>query len=138
MSRENFSGDGSADQPSIIYAYNATDEICILSRSTDGDLVDVAQGRALTRLGDVIERESTKSDPTNRLPKLEPPGSCGTKYDDCGKDIPAFACSDCGYLVYVGHICGSPTCKRCWESAVERKTVGLAGKLEEMRRMLYG
>ena len=137
MSVENFSGDGLADQPSIIYAYDGGDEIRELSRSTDGSLADVAQGGALIRPGDVIERESTKSKPTNRLPELPLPGYDGITRDDCGEDIPAFACSDCGNPVYVGRTCGSPACERCWESAVKRKTVRLAGKLEGMRRMLY-
>lgn len=129
MSVDNFDGDGFADQPSIIYAFDGGDQIRELSRSGYGELGPSP--------GDVIERESTKSDPTNRLPELPLPGSGGLNREDCGEDIPAFACSDCGNPVYVGRTCGSPTCERCWASAVKRKTVRAAGKLEGMRRMLY-
>ena len=129
MSVENLEGDGYADQPSIIYAFDGGDELRELSRSGYAELG--------ASPGDVIERESTKSDPSTRLPELELPGERGIKYDDCGDDIPAFACEDCGHPKYVGRTCQNPTCERCWPSAVKDKTVRVAGKLEGMRRMLY-
>ena len=129
MSVDNFDGDGFADQPSIIYSFDDGDEIRELSRSGFGELGPSP--------GDVIKRETTKSDPTDRIPELPLPGAGGVNRDDCGEDIPAFACSECGNPVYVGRTCGSPTCERCWASAVKRKTVRVAGKLEGMRRMLY-
>jgi len=122
MSVDNFDGDGFADQPSIIYAFDGGDEIRELSRSGYGELGPSP--------GDVIKRESTKSDPTNRLPELPLPRSGGLNREDCGEDIPAFACSDCGNPVYVGRTCGSPTCERCWASAVKRKTVRVTEKIE--------
>lgn len=129
MSVENLNGDGFGDQPSIIYAFDGGDELRELSRSGYAEIG--------ASPGDVIERESTKSEPTEKLPELELPGERGIKYDDCGDDIPAFACEDCGHPKYVGRTCGSPTCERCWPSAVKDKTLRLAGKLEGMRRMLY-
>ena len=128
MSVDNFDGDGFADQPSIIYAFNGGDEICELSRSGYGELGPLP--------GDVIKRESTKSDPTNRLPELPLPGSGGLNREDCGEDIPVFACSDCGNPVYVGRTCGSPTCERCWASAVKRKTVRVSGKAGTITKLL--
>ena len=106
MSVENFDGDGFADQPSIVYAFESDDsgdvEIGELSRSGFGEVGPSP--------GDVIERETTKSDPTERLPELEPPRQGGLAQNDCGEDIPAFAClghdsadsAGCGKPVYVG------------------------------------
>lgn len=137
MSVENLDGDGYADQPSIIYAFDGGDKIREVLRSTQGELTDVALGGDLQRPGDVIERDTTRSNPTERLPELELPGRRGLKEDDCGEDIPAFACKDCGHPKYVGRTCASPVCERDWPAAVKDKTIRLAGKLEGMRRMLY-
>lgn len=137
MSVENFNGDGFADQPSIIYAFNGGDEIREISRSGFG-----SPGPSP---GDVIVRESTKSSLTDRPPQLDLPGSGGLQRDDCGKDIPAFAClghdandsEGCGKPVYVGRTCASPACERDWAAAVKRKVVRTAGKLDGFRRALY-
>lgn len=128
MSVDNFDGDGFADQPSIIYAFDGGDEIRELSRSGYGELGPSP--------GDVIKRESMKSDPTNRLPELPLLGSGGLSREDCGEDIPAFACSNCGSPVYVGRTCGSPTCERCWASADKCKTVRVSGKVETVTQPL--
>jgi hypothetical protein len=93
----------------------------------------------------VIERETTKSDPTDSLPQLELPGQGGLTQDDCGEDISAFAClgdnstgsAGCGKQVYVGRTCTNPTCERDWPAAVKRKVVRTAGKLKGFRRALY-
>lgn len=128
MSTDNFEGDGFADQPSIIYAFNGGDEIREISRS--------GYGQPGPSPGDIIERESTRSNPTERLPELELPGRRGLKEEDCGDDYPAFACKDCGHPLYVGRTCQSPVCKRCWPAAVKEKAVRLAGKLEAFRKVL--
>jgi hypothetical protein len=141
VSVENFDGNGLADQPSIIYSFDNDGETEIREISRAGDL-DASTPHSP---GDVIERESTKSDPTDGLPVLDLPGDDGLQQDDCGKDIPAFAClshdaddSDgCGKPVYVGRTCGSPACSRDWPAAVKRNVVSGAGKLEGNRRMLY-
>lgn len=137
VSVDNFEGNGLADQPSIIYGFEKDDtgevEIRELSRSGFG-----SPGPSP---GDVIERDSTKSSLTERLPEPELPGLRGLKYGDCGDDIPRFACCSadgCGNPVYIGRTCGSPICERCWPSAVKRKVVRTAGKLEGLRRALYG
>lgn len=136
MSVENLDGDGFADQPSIIYSFQ-----------TDSD--DDRQIRELARSGyaevgpspgDVLERETTKSDPTDRLPELDLPGQGGLARGDCGEDVPAFACAGdegCGKPVYVGRTCANPTCERDWAAAVKRKVVTTGGKLEGFRRALY-
>jgi len=129
VSVENLDGDGYADQPSIIYAFDGGDEIREISRS--------GYGQPGPSPGEVIERNSTRSNPTEQLPELELPGRRGLKEDDCGEDIPVFACKDCGHPVYVGRTCASPVCERDWPAAVKDKTIRLAGKLEGMRRMLY-
>lgn len=136
MSVENFDGNGLADQPSVIYAFEKGDtgevEIREISRSGFG-----SPGPSP---GDVIERESTKSSPSERLPESELPGRRGTKYEDCGEDRPAFGCASddgCGQPTYVGRTCASPVCARDWPAAVKAKAVRTAGKLEGFRRALY-
>jgi len=136
VSVENFDGNGLADQPSIIYSFESSDgddiEIRELSRSGFGD-----PGPSP---GDVLEREKTKSNPTDSLPELELPGQGGHARDDCGDDIPAFGClgdDGCGKPVYVGRTCSNPTCERDWAAAVKRKVVRSGGKLEGLRRALY-
>lgn len=136
MSVENFDGDGFADQPSIIYSFETDDSGEVQIR----ELARSGFGQAGYSPGDVIERETTKSDPTDSLPELELPGQGGLARDDCGEDIPAFACAGdegCGKPVYVGRTCANPTCERDWPAAVKRKVVTTAGKLEGLRRALY-
>lgn len=129
MSVDNFDGDGTADQPSIIYAFDNGDEIREVSRSGYGEVGPSP--------GDVIKRNSTRSNPTEPLPELELPGGRGLKEEDCGEEIPVFACSHCGKPKYLGRCCASPVCKRDWPAAVKNKAVRLAGKLDAMRRKLY-
>ena len=136
MSVENFDGDGFADQPSIIYSFETDDsgevQIRELARSGFGEVGPSP--------GDVVERETTKSDPTDSLSDLPLPGQGGLARDDCGADIPAFACAGdegCSKPVYVGRTCANPTCKRDWPAAVKRKVVTTAGKLEGFRRMFF-
>jgi hypothetical protein len=114
VSVENLDGNGLADQPSIIYSFTDEDgdrQIRELSRS--------GRGQPDPSPGSVIARNSTKSDPSTRLPELELPGQRGLYRDDCGESIPAFTCADtdgCGQPVYVGSTCQSPTCERDWPS----------------------
>ena len=141
MSVENFDGDGFADQPSIIYSFEKDNSDDVEIR----ELVRSGFGEIGPSPGDVIEREATKSDPTDSLPELELPGQGGLAQDDCGEDIPAFAClghdsadsAGCGKPVYVGRTCANPTCERDWPAAVKRKVVRTAGKLDGFRRALY-
>jgi hypothetical protein len=131
VSVDNLDGNGLANQPSVIYGYtDDTDELHIkeLSRSGYGD-----PGPSP---GDVIDRETTKSSLDDGLPELPMPGQDGLQYDDCGEDIPAFACEDCGSPTYVGRTCANPLCSRDWASAVKSKTVRTAGKLWAMQQVL--
>lgn len=131
MSAGSFSGNGFADQPSVIYGYtDDSDKMHIreISRSGHGDLG--------ASPGDVIERDSTNSNLENRLPELPLPGQDSRQYEDCGDDIPVFACEDCGSPVYVGRTCSSPLCSRDWAAAVKSKTVRTAGKLWAMQQVL--
>jgi hypothetical protein len=67
MSVENFDGNGFADQPSIIYSLEKDDSGEVQIR----ELARSGFGQAGHSLGDVIERETTKSDPTDTLTELE-------------------------------------------------------------------
>lgn len=139
MSAENFDGDGLADQPSVVYSFDSEngEQIRELVRSGHGD--------AGASPGDVLQKNTTVSDPTDSPPQLDLPGQGGLYRDSCGDDIPAFAClghdsddSDgCGKPVYVGNTCANPTCSRDWAAAAKRKTCRAAGKLEGLRRKLY-
>jgi hypothetical protein len=132
VSVENLDGNGLADQPSIIYGFrNDNDDLEIRELSRAG------YAKPGPSPGDVVERDSTTSDLSSRLPELELPGQRGLARDDCGDDIPAFYCEDCGHPKYVGRNCASPTCERDWPSAVKAKATRYAGKLEGLRRALY-
>lgn len=134
MTANNFDGHGLADQPSIIYGFEADGEQVIREFSRSG------YGQPGPSPGDVIERETTKSSLDDRLPEFELPGQRGLAQDDCGEDIPAFAClgdDGCGHPVYVGRTCASPVCGRDWPAAVKDKVTRWAGKLEGFRRALY-
>ena len=131
MSVENLDGNGFADQPSIIYGYtDDQDELHIKELSRSG------YGEPGPSPGGVIDRETTKSTLDDRLPELPIPGQDGLQYDDCGEDIPAFACEDCGSPIYVGRTCGNPLCSRDWAAAVKSKAVRTAGKLWAMQHVL--
>jgi hypothetical protein len=131
VSVENFDGNGLADQPSVIYGYtDDQDELHIKELSRSG------YGEPGLSPGDVIERETTKSTLDDGLPALPIPGQDGLQYDDCGEDIPAFACEDCGSPIYVGRTCANPLCSRDWAAAVKSKTVRTAGKLWAMQQIL--
>lgn len=164
MSVENFSGDGTADQPSIIYGFtdtadssglpNSIQDILSHTDTHDDDDADM-HIRELSRSGwgqpgpspgDVIERDSTKSTLDTRLPRLDLPGADGLKSDSCGNPMPAFAClnhdddtdSDgCGKPVFVGESCYSPSCERDWPAAVKRTVVRQAGLLDAYSRILH-
>lgn len=125
-----------SDQPSIIYAYDRGDKIREIVRST-GSLTEAATTGNTKLRGDIVERDRTRSNPTERLPRLDLPGLDGLQRDDCGDDIPAFACEDCGHPVYVGRTCRCPRCERCWPAAVREKVIRYAGKLEGLRRKMY-
>ncbi|MFB6283645.1 MAG: hypothetical protein ABEK59_06890, partial [Halobacteria archaeon] len=43
----------------------------------------------------------------------------------------------CGRPIYIGRTCASPTCSRCWASAIKRKTTRYAGKLRGYQQYLY-
>lgn len=141
MSVDNFDGDGFADQPSIVYSFETdeTGEVTIRELSRSG------YGEPGPSPGDVIERDTTKSTLDDSLPELDLPGEQGLAQDDCGEDIPAFACLDheddgndgCGNSVYVGRSCASPVCERDWPAGVKDKVTRTAGKLEGLRRALY-
>jgi hypothetical protein len=109
-------------QSSLIYGFDGGDEIRELYRA----------GR-----GEILKRGSTKSDLSDCLPELPIPGTDGLQQPDCGDEIPAFACEECGNPVYVGRTCESPSCSRCWPSAVKQKATRYAGKLEGYRRKEY-
>lgn len=162
MSVENFDGNGLADQPSIIYGFDDLADTSGLPDAaqallddthvehTDSEDIEIRElsrsgyGEIGPSPGDVIERDSTKSTLDTRLPRLELPGQGGLRFDDCGEDIPAFACLDgdgedegCGKPIYVGRTCASPTCARDWPAAVKDRVLRLAGKLDSYARILH-
>lgn len=68
------------------------------------------------------------------LPELDLPGF-GTKYDDCGDEIPRF-CADCGATHTVGRTCYRSQCPRCGAAWARRQGTEIAAKLEATRRYL--
>lgn len=128
MSDQNLNGDGCGDTSGLVYGFE-NGEIRKVIRS--------GYGHHGVSPGEVVPMSTTKSTLNDQLPALNIPGQGGLKYDDCGEQIPAFACEDCGDTTYVGRTCGNPTCERGWPSAVKSKAVRGAGKLEGMRRNLY-
>lgn len=132
MSVENFDGPGLSDQPSIIYGYtDAQEDLHIKELSRSG------YGEPGPSPGDIIDRDSTESTLDTGLPALSLPGSGPLQYDDCGEDIPAFACADCASPTYVGRTCYNPLCERGWASAVKAKTIRAVGKCWAMEQILY-
>ena len=133
MSVKNLGGDGYGETSGIVYGYEddeaGSKEIRKVIRS--------GYGHIGVSPGDVEPMSATKSTLDDRLPKRPLPGDPGRHRDDCGDDIPAFACEECGSPVYVGRTCSNPACERCWPAAVKAKTVRHAGKLEGHRRYLY-
>ena len=90
MSVENFDGDGFTYQPSIIYSFETDD-------SGDAQIRELARsgfGEVSPSPGDVIERETTTSDPTDSLPEPDLTGQGGLARDDCGEDIPRLPALD--------------------------------------------
>ena len=51
------------------------------------------------------------------LPDSPLPGS-GERYDECGDDVPALACDDCGSVGWVASTCRRSRCPRCWRAWV--------------------
>lgn len=141
MSVESFNGDGLPDQPSIVYGFEKDDDGEVEIR----DLARSGFGEPGPLPGGVIERETIKSNLTLRAGPDGLPGSDRLQEDECGEDIPEFAClghdadnsAGCGKPIYVGQTCSSPACERDWPTAVKRKVVRTAGKLEGFRRSLY-
>lgn len=122
-----------SDQPSIIYSVADNDgerQIKELARRGSGD------ASTPVRRGDVLDRESTRSSLDDGLPAGDLPGD-DEPGDDCGDEIPAFFCSECGKPTTVGRTCYSPGCDRCWPAAIKRRVTRVARKLEGLRRMLY-
>jgi hypothetical protein len=131
VSVENLDGNGLADQPSIIYSFtDDTDDLHIKELSRSGF------GEPGPSPGDVIDRETTKSTLNDRLPELPLPGQDGLQYDDCGEEIPAFACEECGSPIYVGRTCANPLCSLDWASAVKANVVRSGGSLWAMQQVL--
>jgi len=132
VSVENFDGTGLSDQPGIVYGFTDTADTdglpdyarSLLSSTTVDHSADVeirelsrsGRGQPGPSRGDVVERDRTKSTLETRLPELDLPGQDGKKYDNCGDNIPAFACLNhpdnpesegCGKPVYIGRSCAS-------------------------------
>lgn len=87
--------------------------------------------------GDAI----TTSEPDARvyddpLPELPLPGS-GELGDDCGEEIPALFCSDCGTPYEVGRTCRRSRCPRCWQSWAFQRAQSVASKVEALGRHMY-
>lgn len=62
------------------------------------------------------------------LPELPLPGS-GDRLADCGDDIHALFCTECGNPVEVGRTCRRSRCPRCWQSWDFKFAVNLAANL---------
>lgn len=92
MSVENFGADGYGDTSGLVYGYENAEtgdtEIRKLIRSRYGEIGSSP--------GDIRPMSSTKSTLDDQLPQPPLPIEPGRSRDDCGEDIPAFACEDCG------------------------------------------
>lgn len=86
---------------------------------------------------DAVESsEPDARDYSDALPKHPLPGS-GELLDDCGEDIPALFCSDCGTPYKVGRTCRRSRCPRCWQSWAFHRAKSVASKVEALGRHLY-
>lgn len=70
------------------------------------------------------------------LPELSLPGS-GELLEDCGEEIPALFCRDCGTPYEIGRTCRRSRCPRCWQSWAFNRAKSLASKVEALGRHLY-
>lgn len=84
----------------------------------------------------VMVSEPDARDYSDALPEHPLPGS-GELLDDCGEDIPALFCSDCGTPYEVGRTCRRSRCPRCWQSWVFHRAKSVASKVEALGRHLY-
>ena len=66
-------------------------------------------------------------------PELPLPGS-GSRFSDCGDEIPPLFCEDCGEPTHVGRTCRRSRCPRCWKAWAYHRTKEVAGKIEGLRR----
>ncbi|WP_135806655.1 hypothetical protein [Halorussus marinus] len=61
------------------------------------------------------------------------PGS-GAKGDDCGDEISALFCGDCGEPVSVGRTCRRSRCPRCWQSWAFQRAVEPVAKTQSLAK----
>jgi hypothetical protein len=86
-----------------------------------------------SRMVEKFERAGGRSDAyDDYLPVLDLPGT-GSRYEDCGDDIPRF-CGDCGHVTHAGRTCYRSGCPRCWKGWDRRRSTTISSKLEALRR----
>ena len=130
MSVANFDGDGTGDTTGLVYGFE---------HSTTGEteirkVIRLGYGEIGSSPGDVRPMSSTKSTLDDQLPAPPLPFEFDNARDECGEDIPAWACEDCGAPVYLGSTCNSPGCGRCWPAAVRDLTIRQVAKIDGLRR----
>jgi hypothetical protein len=133
MSVANFDGDGYGDTSGLVYGYDDDD----LDDTEIRKVIRSGYGNIGVSPGDVEPMSSTKSTLDDRLPQSPLPGDPGYAQPDCGADIPAWACEDCGNPLYIGRTCKNPSCERCWAAAVRDQVVTRAAKLYGLGGDLY-
>lgn len=133
MSVANFDGDGYGDTTGLVYGFDDDDTDDIEIRK----VIRSGYGHLGVSPGDVEPMSSTKSTLTEHLPALDLPGDMGYAHPDCGMDIPAWACKDCGSPLYIGRTCKNPSCERCWAAGVRDQVIPRAAKLYGLAGDLY-
>ena len=133
MSVANFDGDGYGDTSDLVYGFDDDD----LDDTEIRKVIRSGYGHIGASPGDVEPMSSTKSTLDDRLPKSPLPGDPGYAQPDCGSDIPAWACEECGNPIYIGRTCKNPSCERCWAAAVRDQVVVRASKLYGLGGDLY-
>lgn len=84
----------------------------------------------------ITTSEPDARDYSDALPELPLPGS-GELLEDCGDEIPALFCADCGTPYDIGRTCRRSRCPRCWQSWAFQRATSIAAKVEALGRHLY-
>lgn len=84
----------------------------------------------------ITTSEPDARDYSDALPELPLPGS-GELLEDCGDEIPALFCADCGTPYDIGRTCRRSRCPRCWQSWAFQRAMSIAAKVEALGRHLY-
>lgn len=83
--------------------------------------------------GSITALEPDAREYADALPEGPVAGS-GEELYDCGDDVPALFCPECGEPTEVGRTCRRSRCPRCWQSWAFDRGTTLAAKVDALRR----